>query len=106
MAFWAAAWTLEEGAEEGLWLAAQAVRHTTAEWVDSVLETLPRAIVFIQSLQRQSRSRGPNGPRSTRSEIVARQLFDELHGTTALRAADDLGVRLVARVVGWERLGQ
>ena len=84
MAFWAAACTLEEGAEEGLWPAAQAVRHTTAEWVDSVLKTLPRAIVFIQSLQRESRSRGPNGPRSTRRELVARQLLDQLHGTLAL----------------------
>lgn len=35
-----------------------------------------------------------------------RQLFDELHGATTLRAADELGARLVEGVVAGRRLRQ
>ena len=51
-------------------------------------------------------SGGPDEPRSARGELLARQLFNELHGTSALGAADDLGAWLAGRVVGWKGLGE
>ena len=69
----------------------------------AVLETLHGSAIFIQSLS-DLRSGGPDEPRGARGELLARQLFNELHGTSALWAADDLGARLARRVVGWRGL--